>query len=333
MSKWSTQEGMETIMSLKGINRIRLLFDEVFPNALPLENATYGRLNKDSSIALLKVKVGENTFAQTEGDDNDTIIICGVAFNWNLFSCSISTKVSTVNDQEKEALRNLWAYTTALRKAHSLILARHQEIGYDALDCIHRVLLIVYRVLGSYLDVDKVISDANHEIRSLIASDTRVWRKNTVDRMLSRYVVNNVGIAQREIDPKDTVVVLASMQKHATNTDVIVIEDRVSSIKPIVKVIDLKVSYAYIESRLNELIEDYKIDASELKGPLNDVVKGMVLIYLFQKHVDNVGRHDGLNDIKNSMVRRFTCGHLNLIKPTLVRISEKASRLAEEIGL
>ena len=123
------------------------------------------------------------------------------------------------------------------------------------------------------------------------------------------------------------------MQKHATNTDVIVIEDRVSSIKPIVKVIDLKVSYAYIESRLNELIEDYKIDASELKGPLNDVVKGMVLIYLFQKHVDNVGRHDGLNDIKNSMVRRFTCGHLNLIKPTLVRISEKASRLAEEIGL
>lgn len=61
MSKWSTQEGMETIMSLKGINRIRLLFDEVFPNALPVENATYGRLNKDSSIALLKVKVGENT--------------------------------------------------------------------------------------------------------------------------------------------------------------------------------------------------------------------------------------------------------------------------------
>lgn len=331
MSKWFTQEGMETIMSLSGVDRIRLLFSTVFPDALPVENATYGRLNKDSSIALLKIKVDENTFVQAEGDDNDTIIICGVAFNWNLFSCSINTKVSTTSDQEKEALRNLWAYTTALMKAHSLILARHQEIGYDALDCIHRVLLIIYRVLGSYLDADKVVSDAKHEIRLLISSDTRVWKKNTVDRMLSRYVVNNVGIAQREIDPKDTVVVLASMQKHATDTDVIVIEDRVSNIKPIVKVIDLKVSYTYIESRLNELIEDYKIDASELKGPLTDVVKGMVLIHLFQRHVDNVGKHDGLNDIKNSMVRRFTCGHLDLIKPVLVSISEKASRLATEV--
>ena len=78
MSKWFTQEGMNEIMSLKGINRIRLLFDTVFPDTLPVENATYGRLNKDSSIAMLSIKVSDSIFIQTVGDDSDLINICDI---------------------------------------------------------------------------------------------------------------------------------------------------------------------------------------------------------------------------------------------------------------
>lgn len=331
MSKWFTQKGMETIMSLKGINRIRLLFDEVFPNALLVENATYGRLNKDSSIALLMVKVNEDTFIQTEGDDDDLYTICGMEFKWWSFKCSISTTVCSVSENEQETLRNLWAYTGALRKAYSLILARHQAIGYDALDRIHRVLMIVDRIFGSYLEMDDVVSTAKHEVKTLLASETRIWDKGTFDRMLSRFVVDDIGYVKREIDPDNTTTVLASMRKHAENENIIVIEDHVTSVKPIVKVFDLKVSYTYISSQLTDLIDKYELGA-KMKEHLTNVVKGMLMIHLFQKHVDIVGKHEGLNGIKNSMAHQFACGHLNLVKPTLVGISEKASRLVTEIA-
>ena len=330
MSKWFTQEGMDTIMSLKGIDRIRLLFSTVFPDTLPVENATYGRLNKDSSIALLMVKVNEDTFIQTEGDDDDLYTICGIEFKWWLFKCSISTTVRTVRENEQEALRNLWTYAGALRKAYSLILARHRAIGYDALDRIHRVLMIIDQVFGSYLEVDDVVSTAKHEVKTLLASETRIWDKGTFDRMLSRFVVDDIGYIKRETDPDDTATVLASMRKHAENENIIVIEDHVTSVKPIVKVFDLKVSYTYISSQLTDLIEKYGLNA-KMKEPLTDVVKGMLMINLFQKHVDIVGKHEGLNGIKNNMVHQFACGHLNLVKPTLVGISEKASRLATEV--
>lgn len=330
MSKWFTLEGMETTMSLKGINRIRLLFDEVFPNVLPVENATYGRLNKDSSIALLMFKVNEDTFIQTEGDDDDLYTICGIEFKWWSFRCSISTTVCGVSENEQEALRNLWAYAGALRKAYSLILARHQAIGYDALDRIHRVLMIVDQVFVSYLEVGDMVSTAKHEVKTLLASETRIWDKGMFDRMLSRFVVDGIGYVKRETDPDNTATVLASMRKHAENENIIVIEDHVTGVKPIVKVFDLKVSYTYISSRLTDLIEKYELDA-KMKEPLTDVVKGMLMVNLFQKHVDIVGKHEGLNGIKNSMMHQFACGHLNLVKPTLVGISEKASRLATEV--
>ena len=331
MSKWFTQEGMNTIMSLKGIERIRLLFSTVFPDALPVENATYGRLNKDSSIAMLTIKVDDDVFVQTEGDDGDYIIVCGVSFSWSHFKCGINTKLSTVNEHEQEALRNLWAYGSALRKAHSLILARHQAIGYDALDRIHRVLMIIDQVLVSYMEMDGVTSSANREINDLITSETRIWNKGTFDRMLSRYVITDTGLIERETDPKSTVTVLSSMYKHGNGGDVIVIKDHVSGVKPIVKVFDLKVSYTYINDQLNEIIKQYGLDAAKVKEPLVDITKGMLLTHLYQKHVDIVGTRNGLNGIKSKMVRLFACGHLDLVKPTLVRISEKASRLATEV--
>jgi len=331
MSKWFTQEGMDTIMSLKGIDRIRLLFSTVFPDTLPVENATYGRLNKDNSIAMLTIKVSDGVLVQIEGDDSDYIIVCGVSFSWSRFKCGINTKVGTVNEHEQEALRNLWAYGSALRKAYSLILARHQAIGYDALDRIHRVLMIIDQVLGDYLDMEDMASSANREIRDLIASETRIWNKGTFDRMLSRYVITDTGHIQRETDPESTVTVLSSVYKHGNDGDVIVIEDHVSDVKPIVKVFDLKVSYTYISDMLNDLIGQYGLDAAKVKDPLVDITKGMLLTHLYQKHVDVVGTRNGLNDIKSKMVRLFACGHLNLVKPTLVRISEKASRLATEI--
>lgn len=332
MSKWFTKEGMDTFMSLKGIERIRLLFSTVFPDTLPVENATYGRLNKDSSIALLIVKVNEDTFIQTEGDDDDLYTICGIEFKWWSFKCSINTTVRTVSENEQEALRNLWAYAGALRKAYSLILARHQAIGYDALDRIQRVLMIVDQVFGSYLEVDDVVSTAKHEVKALLASETRIWDRGTFDRMLSRFVVDDIGYVKRETDPDNTAIVLASMRKHAENENIIVIEDHATSVKPIVKVFDLKVSYTYISSQLTDLIEKYELDA-KMKEPLTNVVKGMLMVNLFQKHVDIVGKHEGLNGIKNNMVQQFACGHLNLVKPTLVGISEKASRLVTEITL
>lgn len=331
MSKWFTKEGMDTIMSLSGIERIRLLFSTVFPDTLPIENATYGRLNKNSSIAMLTIKVGEDTFIQTEGSGDDSITICGVSFNWWYFKSSTDTKVGTVNEQEQESLRNLWAYTCALNKAYSLILVRHREIGYDALDRINRVLMIVDHVLGSYLVVEDELLAVNREISSLMRSETRIWNKSTFDRMFGRYVVNNEGMVKREIDPVDTLTVLASVQKHSVDDSTIVIEDHVSRDKPIVKVIDLKVSYTYINEQLNKLIEKYRLKASEVKDPLADVVKGMLLAHLFQKHVDVVGKHDGLNNVKYGMTHRLSCGHLNLIKPVLVRISEEASRIATEL--
>ena len=331
MSKWFTQEGMDTIMSLKGIERIRLLFDEVFPSALPIENATYGRLNKDSSIAMLSIKVNDDVLVQTEGDDSDYIIVCGVSFNWSHFKCGINTKVGTANEHEQEALRNLWAYGSALRKAYSLILARHQSIGYDALDRIHRVLMIIDQVLVSYMEMDDTTSSANREIKDLIASETRIWNKGTFDRMLSRYVITDTGHFKRETDPESTVTVLSSMYKHGNDGNVIVIEDHVSDVKPIVKVFDLKVSYTYINDQLNEIIKQYGLDAAKVKDPLIEITKGMLLTHLYQKHVDVVGTRNGLNNIKSKMVHLFACGHLNLVKPALVRISEKASRLAIEI--
>lgn len=331
MSKWFTQEGMDTIMSLKGIERIRLLFSTVFPDTLPVENATYGRLNKDNSVAMLTIKVSDDVLVQTEGDDNDYIIVCGVSFSWKHFKCSINTKVGTVNEHEQEALRNLWAYGSALRKAYSLILARHQTIGYDALDRIHRVLMIIDQVLVSYMEMEDVVSSANREINDLIASETRIWNKGTFDRMLSRYVITSTGHIKREADPESTVTVLSSMYKHGDGGDVIVIEDHVSDVKPIVKVFDLKVSYTYINDQLNEVIKQYGLDEDKVKDPLIEITKGMLLTHLYQKHVDVVGTRNGLNDIKSKMVRLFACGHLDLVKPTLVRISEKASRLATEI--
>lgn len=331
MSKWFTQEGMDTIMSLKGVDRIRLLFSTVFPDTLPVENATYGRLNKDSSIALLTIKVSDGVFVQTEGDDDDLISICDIAFNWWNFRFAIDTNVRAANDHEQEALRNLWAYVGALRKAYSLILARHQAIGYHALDRIHRVLMIVDQVLGSYMDIEEATSEANREIRAMIESETRTWDKGFLDRILGRYVIDDIGTVKHEIDPERTVTVLAAIKKHAVDDSAIVMEDHVSSNKPIVKVVDLKVSYTYIDDQLNDLIEKYGLDATKVMEPLADITKGMLLIHLFQKHVDIVGRHDGLNTIKNRMVRHFACGHLNLVKPTLVGISEKASRLVTEV--
>nr|DAP57267.1 MAG TPA: hypothetical protein [Caudoviricetes sp.] len=331
MSKWFTQEGMDTIMSLKGIERIRLLFSTVFPDTLPVENATYGRLNKDNSIAMLTIKVSDDVSVQTEGGDSDYIIVCGVSFNWSHFKCGINTKVGTVNEHEQEALRNLWAYGSALRKAYSLILTRYQAIGYDALDRTHRVLMIIDQVLVRYMEMEDVLSSANREINDLIVSETRIWNKGTFDRMLSRYVITDTGHIQRETDPESTVTVLSSMYKHGDGGDVVVIEDHVSDVKPIVKVFDLKVSYTYINDQLNEIIEQYGLDATKVKKPLVEITKGMLLTHLYQKHVDAVGTRNGLNNIKSKMVRLFACGHLDLVKPTLVRISEKASRLATEI--
>ena len=331
MSKWFSKEGMDTIMSLRGIDRIRLLFSTMFPDTLPVENATYGRLNKDNSIAMLTIKVSDGVLVQTEGDDSDYIIVCGVSFSWYYFKSSINTKVGTANEHEQEALRNLWAYAAALRKAYSLILARYQAIGYDALDRIHRVLMIIDQVLVSYMEMEDVLSSANREIRDLISSETRIWNKGTFDRMLSRYVITDYGYLKRETDPESTVTVLSSMYKHGNDGDVIVIEDHVSGVKPVVKVFDLKVSYSYINDQLNEIIKQYGLDATKVKGPLVEITKGMLLTHLYQKHVDAVGTRNGLNDIKSKMVRLFACGHLNLVKPALVRISEKASRLATEI--
>ena len=331
MSKWFTQEGMDTIMSLKGIERIRLLFSTVFPDTLPVENATYGRLNKDNSIAMLTIKVSDGVFVQTEGDNSDSITICGVFFSWKHFKSSINTKVGTANEHEQEALRNLWAYGCALRKAYSLILTRYQAIGYDALDRTHRVLMIIDQVLVRYMEMEDVLSSANREINDLIVSETRIWNKGTFDRMLSRYVITDTGHIQRETDPESTVTVLSSMYKHGDGGDVVVIEDHVSDVKPIVKVFDLKVSYTYINDQLNEIIEQYGLDATKVKKPLVEITKGMLLTHLYQKHVDAVGTRNGLNNIKSKMVRLFACGHLDLVKPTLVRISEKASRLATEI--
>lgn len=333
MSKWFTQEGMNAIMSLKGIDRIRLLFSTVFPDTLPVENATYGRLNKDSSIAMLTIKVSDGVFVQTEGDNSDSITICGMDFDWWHFRYAVDANVRTANEHEQETLRNLWAYAGALRKAYSLILARHQAIGYNALDSIHRVLMLIDQVLRSYLDMEGTISAANREIRKLIVLETRKWDKGLFDRMLGQYVVDDTGYLRRETDSEHTVTVLSSMYKHGDNGNVIVIEDHVSGDKPIVKVVDLKVSCAYINDQLNDLIEKYSLDATKVKEPLVDITKGMVLIHLFQKHVDISGKHEGLNGVKDRMVRHFVCGHLNLVKPTLVRISEKASRLAKEIDL
>ena len=332
MSKWFTQEGMETIMSLKGIGRIRLLFDEVFPNALPVENATYGRLNKDSSIAMLSIKVSDSVFIQTVGDDSDLINICDITFNWWHFRYSVDTNVRAANDHEQEALRDLWAYKGALVKAYSLILARHQAIGYDALDRIHRVLMIIDLVLASYLDLEDVTSTANREIRTMIAEETRIWNKGFLERIFGRYVIDDLDLVKREIDPERTVTVLATIKKHAVDDSLIVMEDHVSGDKPIVKVVDLKTSYTYINDQLNDLIEKYGLDASKVMEPLADITKGMLMCHLFQD-IDKVGKHDGLNDVKNKMARYFVCGHLNLVKPTLVGISEKASRLAKEIDL
>lgn len=330
MSKWLTQEGMNEIMSLKGINRIRLLFDEVFPKVLPVENATYGKLNKDSSIAMLTIKVNDGIFIQTVGDDNDLINICDITFNWWHFRYSVDTNVRTANGHEQEALRNLWAYKGALVKAYSLILARHQAIGYDALDRIHRVLMIIDLVLASYLDLEDATSTANREIRTMVAEETRIWNKGFLERIFGRYVIDDLDMVRREVDPERTVTVLAAIKKHAVDDNVIVIEDHVSLIKPIVKVVDLKVSYTYINGQLNDLIEKYGLDAPKVMEPLADIAKGMLMCHLFQD-IDKVGKHDGLNDVKNKMARYFACGHLNLIKPTLVRISEKASRLATEV--
>lgn len=331
MSKWFTQEGMDTIMSLKGIERIRLLFSTVFPDALPVENATYGRLNKDNSIAMLTIKVSDGVFVQTEGDDNDSITICGMDFDWWHFRYAVDANVRTTSEHEQEALRNLWAYAGALRKAYSLILARHQAIGYNALDSIHRVLMLIDQVLRSYLDIEDTTSAANHEIKRLIVLETRKWDKGLFDRMLGQYVVDDTGYIKRETDPEHTVTVLSSMYKHGNDGNVIVIEDHVSGDKPIVKVVDLKVSYTYINDQLSDLIKQYGLDTTKVKEPLVDITKGMVLIHLFQKHVDITGEHEGLSGVKDGMVRHFVCGHLNVVKPTLVRISEKASRLATDI--
>ena len=332
MSKWFTQEGMNEIMSLKGINRIRLLFDTVFPDTLPVENATYGRLNKDSSIAMLSIKVSDSVFIQTVGDDSDLINICDITFNWWHFRYSVDTNVRAANGHEQEALRNLWAYKGALVKAYSLILARHQAIGYDALDSIHRVLMIIDLVLASYLDLEDAASTANREIRTMIAEETRIWNKGFLERIFGRYVIDDLDLVKREVDPERTVTVLAAIKKHAVDDSLIVMEDHVSGDKPIVKVVDLKTSYTYINDQLNDLIEKYGLDASKVMEPLADITKGMLMCHLFQD-IDKVGKHDGLNDVKNKMARYFVCGHLNLVKPTLVRISEKASRLAKEIDL
>lgn len=332
MSKWFTQEGMNEIMSLKGINRIRLLFDTVFPDTLPVENATYGRLNKDSSVAMLSIKVSDSVFIQTVGDDSDLINICDITFNWWRFRYSVDTNVRAANGHEQEALRNLWAYKGALVKAYSLILARHQAIGYDALDRIHRVLMIIDLVLASYLDLEDTTSTANREIRTMIAEETRIWNKGFLERIFGRYVIDDLDLVKREIDPERTVTVLAAIKKHAVDDSLIVMEDHVSGDKPIVKVVDLKTSCTYINDQLNDLIEKYGLDASKVMEPLADITKGMLMCHLFQD-IDKVGKHDGLNDVKNKMARYFVCGHLNLVKPTLVRISEKASRLAKEIDL
>nr|DAF31339.1 MAG TPA: hypothetical protein [Caudoviricetes sp.] len=329
MSKWFTQEGMETIMSLKGIGRIRLLFDEVFPNALPVENATYGRLNKNSSIAMLTIKVSDGVFVQAEGDDSDLITICGINFNWTFFRFNINSELISLSKHEQEAIRNLWAYTGALMKAYSLILAHHQAIGYDALDRIHRVLMIVGQVLRSYLNLNSVKQEAHAEFKKL----TNRWSVRDLclfESILGRYVIDNEGIAMREIYPERTVTVLVDIKKHAVDENIIVIEDHASGNKPIVKVVDLKVSYTYINCQLSDLIEKYGLDASKVMVPLASITKGMLLCHLFQD-IDRVGKHDGLNTIKNKMVRHFACGHLDIIKPTLVHISEKASRLVTEI--
>ena len=329
MSKWLTQEGMNEIMSIKGINRIRLLFDEVFPNALPVENATYGRLNKDSSIAILTIKVNDDVLVHTEGDDSDLITICGINFNWTFFRFNINTEVNSLSEHEREAIRNLWAYTGALMKAYSLILAHHQAIGYDALDRIHRVLMIVGQVLRSYLNLNSVKQEAYAEFKKL----TNRWSVHDLclfETILGRYVVDNEGIAMREIYPERTTTVLVDIKKHAVDENIIVIEDHASGNKPIVKVIDLKMSYTYINDQLNDLIEKCELDASKVKLPLASITKGMLLCHLFQD-IDTTGKHGGLSNIKNKMSRHFACGHLDVIKPTLVRISEKASRLATEV--
>lgn len=329
MSKWFTQEGMNEIMSLKGIDRIRLLFDEVFPKVLPVENATYGRLNKDCSIAMLTIKVSDGVFVEAVGG-NDSLTICGINFNWTFFRFNINSEVISLSKHEREAIRNLWAYTGALMKAYSLILTHHQAIGYDALDRIHRVLMIIDLVLASYLDLEDATSTANREIRTMIAEETRIWNKGFLERIFGRYVIDDLDLVKRETDPERTVTVLAVIKKHAIDDSLIVMEDHVSSNKLIAKVIDLKVSYTYINDQLNDLIEKYGLDASKVMEPLADITKGMLMCHLFQD-IDKVGKHDGLNDVKNKMARYFVCGHLNLVKPTLVRISEKASRLATEV--
>lgn len=331
MSKWFTQEGMNEIMSLKGINRIRLLFSTVFPDALPVENATYGRLNKDRSIAMLTIKVKDGVTVETAGS-GDSLTICGINFNWSAFCGAFVSDANSLGEHEREALRNLWAYAVALNKAYSLILARHQAIGYDALDRIHRVLMIIDLVLASYLDLEDATSTANREIRTMIAEETRIWNKGFLERIFGRYVIDDLDLVKREIDPERTVTVLAAIKKHAVDDSLIVMEDHVSGDKPIVKVVDLKTSYTYINDQLNDLIEKYGLDAFKMMEPLADITKGMLLCYLFQD-IDRVGKHGGLNDVKNKMARYFVCGHLNLVKPTLVRISEKASRLAKEIDL
>ena len=329
MSKWLTQEGMNEIMSLKGIDRIRLLFDEVFPKVLPVENATYGRLNKDSSIAMLTIKVSDGVFVQAEGNDSDLITICGINFNWTFFRFNINSELISLSKHEQEAIRNLWAYTGALMKAYSLILAHHQAIGYDALDRIHRVLMIVDQVLRSYLNLNSVKQEAHAEFKKL----TNKWSIHGVcvfENMLGRYVIDDEGVIKRETDPERTVTVLAAIKKHAVDDSVIVMEDHVSGNKPIVKVVDLKTSYTYINDQLNDLIEKCELNASKVKLPLASITKGMLLCHLFQD-IDITGKHEGLSNIKNKMVHLFACGHLNLVKPALVCISEKASRLATEV--
>lgn len=331
MSKWFTQEGMNTIMSLKGIGRIRLLFDEVFPNDLPVENATYGRLNKDSSIALLTIKVNDGVTVETVGG-SDSLTICGINFNWSAFCGAFVSDVNSLGEHEEEALRNLWAYAVALNKAYSHILARHQAIGYDALDRIHHVLMIIDQVLGSHLNLDSVEQGAYSEVRRL-TSRWSIHDQCLFERILGRYVIDDLGVVMRELNPKSTVTVLAVIREHGANNEVIVIEDHVTGNKPIVKVLNVGISYVYIDGQLTNLIEKCGLDASKVMKDMTDVTKGMLLIHLFQKHVDIVGKHPGLSKIKNQMVKHFECGHLNLIKPTLVRISEKASRLAKEIDL
>nr|DAN57733.1 MAG TPA: hypothetical protein [Caudoviricetes sp.] len=329
MTKWFTQEGMNEIMSLKGIDRIRLLFDEVFPKVLPVENATYGRLNKDRSIAMLTIKVKDDVTVEAVGG-NDSLTICGISFNWPAFCGAFIGDVNRLGENEREALRNLWAYADALNKAYSLILARHQAIGYDALDRIHRVLMVVERALGSHLKLDGVDRDAYAEIRRL-TTKWSIHDQCLFERVLGRYVINDFGVAMHELNPKNTVAVLAVIREHDTNNEAIVIEDRVTDSKPILKVLSVGTSYAYINGQLTNLIEKCELDASKVMKDMTDATKGMMLIHLFQKYVDIVGKHPDLSKIKNRMVRHFECDHLSLIKPTLVRISEKASRLATEV--